>query len=410
MTRQLRRWWPPLLLGLATIGAYGLAYYGIGVLVPAIGEETGWSASILAAGFSLGVVGQGGFALVFGHVLDRHGSRRVFIFALMVGSLLLLGASFVRGPIQFMVVWAMGSAVVGGGLFYNVTMPATARLYPEKRALAFSVLTFVGAFASPIFYPLAAWFVDLWGWRGALQAMVALMVLCVAPAAFLVNAPAGQPSRAASREPLRRLLAQPAIARTLVLFAVAGFANSAVLLHQVGAMQAAGLTLAAASGFAGARGFFQIPGRLLLSPVVARFGISGSIGGCYALAATSTVALVLAFSSDHPELLAAYFTIVGGISLGLLSPLNGLFQADVYGDARLGLFSGATVIVTSLAGATGAFLAGVVIELTGTYWHVLLATAALQAAAVGALLWQRSAPMPVSAPPTPTAEEARTPA
>jgi len=209
---------------------------------------------------------------------------------------------------------------------------------------------------------------------------------------------------------LRRLLAQPAIARTLVLFAVAGFANSAVLLHQVGAMQAAGLTLAAASGFAGARGFFQIPGRLLLSPVVARFGISGSIGGCYALAATSTVALVLAFSSDHPELLAAYFTIVGGISLGLLSPLNGLFQADVYGDARLGLFSGATVIVTSLAGATGAFLAGVVIELTGTYWHVLLATAALQAAAVGALLWQRSAPMPVSAPPTPTAEEARTPA
>ena len=66
MTARLARWWPVLLLGLAIIGAYGTAYYSIGVLIPVIGEATGWSTSALAAGFSLGLLGTGGMACLPG--------------------------------------------------------------------------------------------------------------------------------------------------------------------------------------------------------------------------------------------------------------------------------------------------------------------------------------------------------
>ena len=79
MIDRLARWWPAVLLGLATIGAYGTAYYAIGVLIPVIAEDTGWRSSLLSAGFSLGVLGQGAVALLAGHTFDRRGSRPVLL-------------------------------------------------------------------------------------------------------------------------------------------------------------------------------------------------------------------------------------------------------------------------------------------------------------------------------------------
>jgi predicted MFS family arabinose efflux permease len=390
--RRWARWWPAALLGLATIGAYGTAYYAIGVLIPVIAEETGWRAGFLSTGFSLGVLGQGAVALFFGHLFDRRGSGPVMLPALAVGGTLLFLASVAPQSWQFVGAWALGGAAIGGGLYYNVTMPMTARLFPQHRATAFSVLTLLGALASPIFYPLAAWVVDLWGWRGGLQALIATTVLCVAPAALLIRAPAAAHAQdEGGAGGLAAALRRPAIHRVLVVFALAGLANSAVLLYQVSALQAAGLSLAAASGFAGARGAFQIPGRLLLTPLTSRFGVRGAIGGCYAVAGTATLAIVLALGGTAPTLCALYYAAMGGMSLGLLSPLNGLFQAEVYGDARLGILNGVSVIVSSVAAAAGAWLAGLVVDATGSYLQMVAAATLLQALAVVALLWQRAA-------------------
>lgn len=150
---RLMRWWPAALLGLATIGAYGTAFYAIGVLLPVIAEDTGWRGGLLSGGYSLGLIGQGVIAILCGYLLDRRGSGPVLLPALVVGSALLLLASVAQSPWQFIAAWALGSAVIGGGLFYNITMPITARLFPRQRAAAFSVLTLLGALCSPIFYP-----------------------------------------------------------------------------------------------------------------------------------------------------------------------------------------------------------------------------------------------------------------
>ena len=400
--RRWARWWPAALLGLATIGAYGTAYYAIGVLIPVIAEETGWRGGFLSAGFSLGVLGQGAVALYFGHVFDRRGSGPVLLPALVTGAALLVLASLAQASWQFVGAWALGGAVIGGGLYYNVTMPMTTRLFPQHRATAFSVLTLLGALASPIFYPLAAWVVDLWGWRGGLRALITVTVLCVAPAALLIRAPAAASAHdGGGAGGLGAVLCRPAIYRVLVVFVLAGLANSAVLLYQVSALQAAGLSLAVASGFAGARGFFQIPGRLFLTPLTARVGVRGAIGGCYALAGTATLALMIALGGTAPMLCAVYYAALGGVSLGLLSPLNGLFQAEVYGDARLGTLNGVSVIVSSVAAAAGAWLAGLIVDATGSYVLMAAAATVLQALAVVALVWQRAAESGRVAPSTP---------
>jgi MFS family permease len=392
MRRLAGVWWPALLLGLATIGAYGTVYYAIGVLIPTIAADSGWSAGALSGAFSLATLGQGAIALLSGRLLDSHGSRPVLLPSLAGGALLLLLASLAREQWQFVICWATGGAAVGGGLFYNVTMPVTARIYPERRATAFSVLTLLGALASPIFYPVAGRLSDAWGWRTALQALVALTVVCVAPAAIFVRSRPAHISaqRHAVRE-IKTALWEPVVYRALLVFGLAALANSALLLHQVSAMRAAGLSIGLASGFAGARGAFQIPGRLLLTPLTSRLGVRGTIGACYALAATAALALLIAVFGLDAKAMALYFSVVGGMSLGLLSPLNGLFQVEAFGEARLGTLTGVAVIVTSIAAALGAFLMGLALDLTGSYKAPLLAVMAVQGMAIAALVWQSAA-------------------
>ncbi|HLG12370.1 MAG TPA: hypothetical protein VI876_11490, partial [Dehalococcoidia bacterium] len=122
-----------------------------------------------------------------------------------------------------------------------------------------------------------------------------------------------------------------------------------------------------------------------------RFGVRGAIAMCYTLAATATLALLLAVAGFTPTALAVYFTVVSGMSLGMLSPLNGLFQAEVYGDSRLGTLSGVNVIVVSVAGASGAWTAGLAASAAGSYVLPLAGAVVLQGAAVLALRWQEAA-------------------
>ncbi|MQC19360.1 MAG: MFS transporter [Chloroflexi bacterium] len=380
-------------MGFVTIGSYGVAYYSIGVLIPVISADTGWSFGFLAAGFSAGVLGSGGVALLAGRTFDRHGSLPVIAPTLAVGTGAFLIASWAQEPWQFVSAWAVGGASVAGGLYYNMTMPVVSRLYPQKRAAALSVLTLLGALASPIFYPVAGLMIEAWGWRGTLRGLVVLMVVCAAPGALLVRAPAAaRPAEGERRtERLVDALREPTVHRVLLVFALAGAGSSALLIHQVAAFQAAGLTIAAASGFAGARGAFQIPGRLLMAPLTSRLGVRGAIALCYATAITASLALLAAMGGAAVTPLAFYYAAIGGMSLGLLSPLNGLFQAEVYGDARLGTLTGVATVIGSVSSAAGAWAAGAAVDLTGGYRATLVAVVALHGLALVALWWQRAA-------------------
>jgi hypothetical protein len=79
------------------------------------------------------------------------------------------------------------------------------------------------------------------------------------------------------------------------------------------------------------------------------------------------------------------------MSLGLLSPLSGLFQAEVLGDGRLGFLSGVSVCVASLSSAFGAFFPALILDWTGSYELSTLLVLLLYALTLAALRWQGNA-------------------
>lgn len=388
-----RAWWPAVLLGVATIGAYGAVYYSFGVLIEPVRAETGWATSQLAGAFSLSVLVGGAGGVVAGRVLDRTDGRLVLLAALGVGCALLFAASWATEAWQFMVAWTLGGGAVAGGLYYHVTMALTARLYPDRRAAAFSVLTLLGALAGPVFYPLAGWLVEALAWRDALRVLTAALAVLVLPAALLVRAPAPRRARdvavEAAAPSVLRQLREPRVLLLLAMIACVSLSTSAVTLHQVAAMQATGLSLAAASSIAGTRGLFQFAGRVCLSPLVRRLGIAGAIALCYALASVGAVMLGMA----GPVFLVIGFISLSGVAVGLLSPLHGLFATEVYGETDLGSLMGVQQVVASISGAIGPWAAGLAVDGTGAYTLVLASAAGLYALGVCLIAAQRRVPL-----------------
>ena len=268
--RWFSRWRDAVLLGLLTIGAYGVPLYTLGVLLTPIRDAEDWSLGALAGAYGAGLLVAGGLAPLVGRALDRMEPRSILAPGLAVGSLLILGASYAEAQPLFLATWALGAGVIGASMQYNVTMPVTARLYPpERRPAAYSALTLVGAVSSPIFFPLAGWLAEEWGWRTALRGLTVLMIACSVPAIvvvrrrFDIEREPGADGR--ESQSVWQILRSPVVFLTLGMVAVSGLTASSLILHQVPLIEATGLSLGAAAALGGMRGFLQIPGRLILS-------------------------------------------------------------------------------------------------------------------------------------------------
>jgi MFS family permease len=383
-----------VLLGVATVGAYGLVLYGFGAFVASIRDDTGWSNGAISAAFSLATLAGGVGALWTGRLLDRVGARPVMAVTLLIGSTLLIVASTTTAAWQFVVAWGAGGAVIVSGLFYNVTMAVTARVAPRiDHPRAYTWLTVIGGLASPIAFPLAGVFVDAWGWRVAVRAMVAFMVMCVLPAIGLVRGDTDE--LAADTEPLpdlggfddvRGALRSPLVRRWLFASSAAMAGLVAVQVHHVGAIEATGVSVGVASTLAGIRGLLSLPGRAGAAAVSNRVGVVNALRLTYATMAVGTLALVAAGSIAWVWV----FVVLTGIAFGSVSPLQGLYSAELYGQRRIGSLMGAQQLVLGAASAAGPLLLGLTIDATGGYTALLLAAAALQLLAMASFRVPRS--------------------
>ena len=388
-----RHWWPAILLGVLTVGTYGFSFYSFGVFLEPITDDTGWSKGGLSAAFALSSLGGAAGGVIAGRVLDARGPKPVFLVSVVVGSLLLLAAGRADSLLAFVLLWGVGAGAIAAGMFYNVTMAVTARLYPDDRALAFTVLTVVGGFASPIFFPVAGFLVTEWGWRDAITILVAVQIVFVLPAILFLPGTIGSRSTDvdADGEPgfgsLREAIRSRRVIQMTAMFAISGMALSALQVHHIAVFQATGLSVGAAASIAAIRGVLSLPGRAALAVVQGRLGTQGATLVMYLTMVAGTLLLLAA---GHLAFIWA-FVILTGLTFGTIMPLQGLYSAEVFGDRKLGTLLGAQAVVISVAGAAGPLIMGFMVDATGSYRPALMTVAVLQAAAVLLLLtWPRN--------------------
>ena len=357
--------------------AYGVAYYSYGVLIDPIKNSTGWSPAALGATFSAVLVIGGVGGLAGGRLVDRLGPRPAFLIAATCGSAGLVIASVPSGLVAFAVPYALGCGVVSALGFYHITQPTAMRAAGDQPARAVVWLTILGAFASPIFIPLTAWLVDALGWQGTLRVQAALTLLVFAGAALAspghASGSAHRPhAHGRARDALAAAWRGVAFRRWIAASVVSGAAIDIILVNQVPAMIAAGLSVGAAATIGGLRGLAQLGGRIPLTPVLRRLGTLATIVITFLVGAAGAALLLL---SGHVAT-AILYSVLAGASIGAVYTLQGIYTHELVGDADLGLVMGAQQALFATGGAVGPALAGILLATTHSYTPALLVTVA----------------------------------
>ncbi len=93
-----------------------------------------------------------------------------------------------------------------------------------------------------------------------------------------------------------------------------------------------------------------------------------------------TIALVAA----GPIAWVWIFVVLTGVAFGSVSPLQGLYSAELYGQRRIGSLMGMQQVIVGSVGALGPLLLGLTVDATGSYTTLLIVAALMQVVALAA--------------------------
>jgi MFS family permease len=255
-------------MGVGQILAWGSSYYLLAVLAGPVAQATGWSDSWIIGALSFGLLTSGLASPRVGHLIERFGGRPVLASsAVLLAAGLLLQALAPNLPV-FALAWFVIGLGMGAGL-YDPAFSTLGRLYGEHARSAITQLTLFGGFASTVCWPLSAYFVEHFGWRGASLAYAAINIAVVLPL-YLFGVPREErrspPAKMSAAGAMRRR--RSAEDRYAFILVAAGLTVASVIMtvisvHILALMQARGLTLAVAVSFGALIGPAQVGARVL---------------------------------------------------------------------------------------------------------------------------------------------------
>lgn len=319
-----------------------------------------------------------------GMAADRFGPRRVAALGVACLAIALWLASRAESVAALCATYSIGIGL-GVGLVYVPSVGAVQPWFAANRALA-SGIAIAGIGAGNIAGPLlAAWWIGLYGWRGAYVAMAAFVLILGAVAALLIKPKedvstrrslAGVPlSLALTTKPFWLLYAS-------LVFSCVGLFVPMVHLgpyaQDLGYTQAQGVTLVSLIGLG------SLLGRFTVGPFADRLGRRPSLAAMYA----GLGAMLLVWWAASAWWLLALFATVFGMFYGAYVALLPTIVMDLYGARSVSGIIGCLYTGAGVGTLVGPWLAGKAYDALGAYDLPIAAGAALSflAAACVAML------------------------
>ncbi|HET7633117.1 MAG TPA: MFS transporter [Burkholderiales bacterium] len=341
-------------LAFGQLVSWGSLYYSFSLLVVPMEQTIGWTRTETNAALSIGLLVSGITAYPIGAWIDRGRGRRVMVAGSALGTAMLLVWSQATSLALVFVAW-IGLGVAIAATLYDPVFSVVTHRYPLTFKRRITLITLLGGFASTVFIPLTQYFVDLWGWRGALLGLAAInLLICVPIHLFAIDSSRSPTVRTTaradaagiSRDASRRALRTPAFWGLAVCFTTYFLTFAALTFHLVPLMTGRGvptdimLTTMALIGPAQvfARAAWFTVGRNLSTPTV---GIIILI-----LYPISIVLLMLAGSAAA---MLFTFAICYGAANGMMTILRGTVVQELLWKEGYGTISGLLSLPSNIA-------------------------------------------------------------
>ena len=366
------------------------------VLLPALRQTFGGSATMTSAVFSVSGVVAGFASPIIGKILDRIGPRYMFPIA---GTVILVGwwaSSLATDTWQIFIFYSfiatLGHTAIGSFTGTAVLAP----WFPQSKGVMLGLADSGNPAGQAVITPLAQYTITNFGLRTGFQVIGLVFFLMTVPLNFLLqrNPPAGpvidkegisqsnisfDPSTEIIKEdtPNRSVsisespetfnaMHEPTVWLLLLSRSAASLSHQMTHLHILaffvlagyGEMQAAG-----ALGLAGIIGIVARPCFGILSDKMGReivFTIAMGMTFC-------AIVIVILFTGGAKLWALIFFVVLSGLSDGLSGLILGAKAADIYRPEVLGRVMGMVDVGRGIGWAIGGLFTGVMFDLFGDY-------------------------------------------
>jgi MFS family permease len=367
-----------LIFGVST----GATFSSLGVLLPAMIEELGWSWAQAGLGFTVIGLLTGLSSTVPAETIKRFGIRATYL----TGGFSLAAGFLVFSQAQGLASYLIGAALIGLGYSQSGAVPAVHVLsgwFLQRRSLVIGVFFTSGAIGS-IIGPIAAalTLTGLESWRsywigaailsGVIATILALFVSDPPQDALAaeLNAQAsnGEEQSWEFKEVLRTPQYHIIILSVTITLLGALTMNTWQVTHMQNLGVAATITATALSMHA----LFNAASRIVGGVIIDRVGakllfLVGLASGVFGMAALSV--------ADDP-LLILIFAIGDGVSFGMVTFASSILLLDYFGAKNNPMILGFLNLITT-AGMIGPVLAGYVADRVGGFFEVFVALSIL---------------------------------
>lgn len=371
----------------------GIVYYSFPVFYLPLIDEFGWTRAQVTAGFAISIIIVGPlFGISAGFLIDHLGPRRILLVGLLLAGIAFLGYGWMHSLGVYYLFYFLQTAgyIVAGPIPNQVLISNWFNRF-RGRAMAGAYLGIgIGGAAAPI---LAGFLIKNVGWRWAMRAIGALILLVIIPITikFVRNRPSdlgllpdGSVPAQSHIGTLEGFSSLAKVLRTPAfwLIALGSFmsigAIGGVIQHLVLFLKDSGFTADEAT---------RVPSVLLVSSIAGRI-IMGWLADYFPkkyvmLAACLCVgSAVPLLYSPNLGTMAYVFAAIFGFGMGADYMMIPLITAECFGLRSLGRIMGVIITTDSIGQAFAPVAVGHIYDVTQSYnWaFVLLTTMALSGA------------------------------
>ncbi len=345
-------------------------------------EEFRWSRAETSLAYSISAFASGASAPFVGALVDRLGPRRL---VLLGGSLLalgLVGSAYVHALWQLILLYGFLMTIGANCLGLVVFVPMLSRRFVGNRGMAIAIVQSANGLARAVSAPVAQILISTIGWRHAYLAQAALMAALVWPLAALFpldeaparavpssQSPAGErvTDRPARRGwTLAEAIATPHFWLLFTVYLCTGLGSFFVSLHQLAFAVDVGFDKLYAASVLGLGALLSVAGVIVTGTLSDYIGRELSAVLAYVVSIVGVICALFITGPDHAWLLwihACFF----GLTWGARGPSVTAKTADLFPGPNLGAILGVITVGTGIGSAVGAWGAGWIFDVSGSY-------------------------------------------
>ncbi len=383
-----------LLLGGAfvTFAVSAALMHSYAVFLVAFLEEFRWSRAETSLAYSVSAFVSGASAPFVGALVDRLGPRRLVLLGGGMLALGLLGSAYVAALWQLIVLYGVVMTVGANCLGLVVFVPMLSRRFVSNRGMAISVVQSANGFARAVSAPVAQILISTIGWRHAYLTQAALMGVLIWPLAALFRrheppvsvAPASPRALGEGVEaapPARRdwtlaeAIATPHFWLLFTVYLATGLGSFFVSLHQLAFAVDVGFDKLYAASVLGMGALLSVGGTIVTGTLSDYIGRELSAILAYVVSIVGVICALFITGPGDVWLLwihAAFF----GLTWGARGPAITAKTADLFPGRNLGTILGVITVGTGIGSAVGAWGAGWIFDVSGSYRLAFLASIA----------------------------------